>query len=318
MPALSTLLQEASIAYDGDSIEVSGLNTLSDANKNELSFLQNKSYLRQLAETNAGAVLVSEDVADKVPEGCLAVIVEEPYLALAQLSAAFKPKLIDADAPAAIIGSGTVIADGANVERGAVIGENCTILGGAYIGRGAVVGDNTIIHANATIYHDCKVGADCIIHSSAVVGSDGFGFATTKLGTHVKIHQNGNVVIEDDVEIGSSSTIDRAAFGTTLIKQGVRIDNLVQIGHNAIIGEYSVLVAQSGVAGSTELGRNVVFGGQTASAGHLKIAPFTTFAARSGITHDVKESHKVYGGFPLMEQRQWLRLQAKIARLLKK
>ena len=318
MISLTLLLEQAGIAFSGTSIEISGLNTLGDANANELSFLQNKSYLRQLSETKAGAILVSEDVADKVPDGCIAVVVEEPYLALAKLSSAFKPKLIDTEAPEAVIGAGTVIAKGANVERGAVIGKNCTILGGAYIGRGAVIGNNTIIHANATIYHDCKVGSDCIVHSSAVVGSDGFGFATTKLGTHVKIHQNGNVIVEDDVEIGASSTVDRAAFGTTWIKTGVRIDNLVQVGHNAIIGEYSVLVSQSGVAGSTELGRNVVFGGQTAAAGHLKIAPFTTFAARSGITHDVKESNKVYGGFPLMEQRQWLRLQAKIARLLKK
>ncbi|MDQ1244434.1 MAG: UDP-3-O-[3-hydroxymyristoyl] glucosamine N-acyltransferase, partial [Campylobacterota bacterium] len=127
----------------------------------------------------------------------------------------------------------------------------------------------------------------------------------------------GNVVVEDDVEIGSSTAIDRAVFGTTLIKHGVRIDNLVQVGHNCIIGEHSVLVAQSGIAGSTTLGRNVVLGGQSATAGHLSIAPFTTMAARSGVTKSINQSGMTFAGFPLMEHRLWLKLQGKIARLIK-
>ena len=317
MIELTELLQLIDIPYEGDSITISALNTLSDASAFELSFLQNKKYVEQLEETKAGAVFVTEAMVEHVPSTTKAIVVEDPYMALAHASKLFAPALIDNDASEPVVGEGTLIADGANLAKGCVIGKGCTIMPGAYIGRGATVGDNTIIHANASVYHDCEIGSDCIIHSSAVIGSDGFGFATTKQGTHVKIYQNGNVVIEDDVEIGASTTIDRAAFGSTLIKEGVRIDNLVQVGHNCVVGEYSVLVSQSGIAGSTELGRNVVLGGQAAAAGHLKIAPFTQFAARSGITHDVKESHKVYGGFPLMEQRKWLRLQAKIARLLK-
>ncbi|MGB5964326.1 MAG: UDP-3-O-(3-hydroxymyristoyl)glucosamine N-acyltransferase [Sulfurimonadaceae bacterium] len=317
MIELRDLMKEIGVDLDGQSIDISALNTLSDASSNELSFLQNKSYVAQLKETKAGAVLVTADMAENVPSSTIAVVVDEPYLALAKASRLFAPALIDLASPDAIIGEGTQIAEGANLAKGAVIGKNCTIMPGVYIGRGAVIGDNTIIHANVSVYHDCEVGSNCIIHASSVIGSDGFGFATTKLGTHVKIYQNGNVVIKDDVEIGSCTTVDRAAFGSTLIKEGVRIDNLVQIGHNCVIGEYSVLVSQSGVAGSTELGRNVVLGGQAAAAGHLKIAPFTTFAARAGITNDVKESHKVYGGFPLMEQRTWLKLQVKLARLLK-
>ena len=304
--------------FNGDDIEITAMNTLKDALSSELSFVSNSKYIKDIAHSKAAAIIVDENTKQYVPKNSVALIVEDTYWQMALLSKEFAPKIEDNDALKPIIGKNTVISSKAEIANGAVIGSNCTILASVYIGSGSIIGDNTVIYPNVVIYRDCKVGNDCIIHAGTVIGSDGFGFATTKLGTHVKIHQNGNVIVEDDVEIGASSTVDRAAFGTTWIKTGVRIDNLVQVGHNAIIGEYSVLVSQSGVAGSTELGRNVVFGGQTAAAGHLKIAPFTTFAARSGITHDVKESNKVYGGFPLMEQRQWLRLQAKIARLLKK
>ncbi len=314
---LSELLQLIGTEYNGPSITVSSLNTLSDATAFELSFLQNKKYVDQLQATKAGAVFVTADMAEHVPSTTIAVIVEDPYMELAHASKLFAPALIDETAPAAVVGEGSVIAEGANLAKGAVVGKNCTIMPGAYIGRGAVIGDNTIIHSNVSVYHDCSVGSDCIIHANTVVGSDGFGFATSKLGTHTKLYQNGNVVVEDDVEIGAGVTLDRAVFGTTLIKEGVRMDNLIHIGHNCVVGEYSVLVAQSGVAGSTKLGRNVVVGGQSAFAGHLEIAPFTNFAARSGVTKSITESGKTFGGFPLMEQKQWLKLQIKIVRLLK-
>jgi UDP-3-O-[3-hydroxymyristoyl] glucosamine N-acyltransferase len=274
MSELHDLINEIGADFDGKSINISALNTLSDATSHELSFLQNKGYVSQLKKTKAGAVLVTPDMVENVPSTTIAVVVDEPYLALAKASKLFAPALVDLTAADALIGEGTMVAEGATLAKGAVIGKNCTIMPGVYIGRGTIIGDNTIIHSNVSIYHDCIVGSDCIIHSSSVIGSDGFGFATTKLGTHVKIYQNGNVVIKDDVEIGACTTIDRAAFGTTLIKEGVRIDNLVQIGHNCVIGEYSVLVAQAGIAGSTELGRNVVLGGQAAASGHLKVAPF--------------------------------------------
>ena len=317
MYELTELLQQIDVAYDGSSITVSALNTLSDASAFELSFLQNKKYVDQLQETKAGAVFVTADMAEHVPTDTIAIVVEDPYMALAYASKLFAPALIDEGAADAVVGQGSVIAQGANLAKGAVIGANCTIMPGAYVGRSAVIGDNTIIHSNVSIYHDCSVGSDCIIHANSVVGSDGFGFATSKLGTHTKLYQNGNVTIEDDVELGAGVTIDRAVFGTTLIKEGVRMDNLIHIGHNCVIGEYSVIVAQSGVAGSTKLGRNVVVGGQSAFAGHLEVAPFTNFAARSGVTKSITESGKTFGGFPLMEQKQWLKLQVKIARLLK-
>ncbi len=314
---LAELTEKTGIEYRGPLLELTGLNTLQNAQEGEVSFLENKKYINDLKSTKASAVFVTPEMADIVPDGVIALVDEEPYLKLALASKLFALSIIDEDAAVAKIGEGTIVAEGANIAKGAVIGKGCQILSGVSIGPDTLIGDNTIIYANAVIYHGCHIGSDCIIHAGVVIGSDGFGFATTKMGTHVKIYQNGNVVIEDDVEIGANTTIDRAAFGTTLIKQGVRIDNLVQIGHNCIIGEYSVIVAQVGIAGSTELGRNVVMGGQSAVAGHIKIAPFTTFAARSGITNNVKESHKVYGGAPIMEIRTWLKLQGKLARLVK-
>lgn len=314
---LSVIAEAIGVSFEGADVEIVGIHTLDDATVSQMSFLDNSKYLSSLSKTKASAVLCNAEAAKQIPEGCIALVDEEPYLKLALASKLFAPKVIETEGPDAVIGEGTFVAPTAYVGKGAVIGKNVKLLPGVFIGCNAKIGDNTIIHANATVYRDCEIGSDCIIHSGTVVGSDGFGFAHTKLGEHVKIYQNGNVVIEDDVEIGANCSIDRAVFGTTYIRKGCKIDNLVQFGHNVDIGEYSILVSQCGIAGSTRLGRNVVMGGQSATAGHLEIAPFTTFAARSGITNDVKESGKTYGGFPLMEQRTWLKLQAKLARLLK-
>ena len=314
---LSSIAKIIGAEFSGDDIEITGMNTLKDATKNELSFISNAKYVKDIKSSNAGAIIVDEKTKENVPNGVVALVVDAPYWEMAILSKSFAPKIEDNSLPKAIIGEGTTVSDKAEIANGAIIGANCTILAHVYIGTQTVIGDNTIIYPNVTVYRDCVIGNDCIIHANTTVGSDGFGFATNKLGQHKKIYQNGNVVIEDDVEIGSSTTIDRAVFGSTLLKTGVRIDNLVQIGHNCEIGEYSVFVAQSGSAGSTKLGRNVVVGGQSAFAGHLEIAPFSTFAARSGITNNIKDSGKTFGGFPLLEQRTWLKLQVKIARLLK-
>ena len=274
-------------------------------------------YLKDIEESKACAIIVNKATASSVPSSAIAFVVEEPYLMMAKLTKYFAPSIEDEDAPFADIGEGSKVSPKAEIANGAVIGRNCTIMANVYIGSNCEIGDNTILYPSVVVYRDCKIGSNCIIHANTTIGSDGFGFATNKTGQHTKIYQNGNVVIEDDVEIGSSTTIDRAAFGTTLIKKGVRIDNLVQIGHNCEIGEYCVMVAQCGIAGSSKLGRNVVLGGQSATSGHLEIAPFTTLAARSGVTKSIKESGKTFAGFPLMEHKMWLKLQAKLARLIK-
>jgi len=314
---LSKIASVLGCEFDAEDVEIVGMNALRDAQDNEVSFVANTKYIKDIQQTKAKAVIIPKDMLDHLPEGCVALVVENSYWSMAVLSKYFAPPIEDDTLPPATIGQGSRVSDKAEIANGAKIGKNCTVLAHVYIGANAVIGDNTVIYPNVTIYRDCVVGDDCIIHANTAIGADGFGFATNNLGEHKKIYQNGNVVIEDDVEIGSNVSVDRAVFGSTLIQKGVRIDNLVQIGHNCNIGQYSVFVAQSGSAGSTKLGRNVVVGGQSAFAGHLEIAPFSNFAARSGITHDIKESGKTYGGFPLMEQRKWLRLQAKIARLLK-
>ena len=303
--------------FDGISFNITKMNTLKDASKSEISFVANSKYIKDIQNTNAGAIIVDKSTKEFVPSGCIALVVDSPYWEMATLSKYFAPPIEDDALSEPQIGDGTVVSPKAEIAKGAIIGKNCTIMAHVYIGANAVVGDNTIIYPSVTIYRDCKVGSDCIIHANSTIGSDGFGFATNKLGEHRKIYQNGNAVVEDNVEIGSSTTIDRAVFGTTLIKYGVRIDNLVQVGHNCIIGEHSVLVAQSGISGSTTMGRNVVMGGQSATAGHLSIAPFTTMAARSGVTKSINESGLTFAGFPLMEHRLWLKLQGKIARLIK-
>lgn len=303
--------------FDGISFNITKMNTLRDASKSEISFVANSKYIKEIESSNAGAIIVDKQTKEFVPQGCIALVVDNPYLGMATLSKYFAPPIEDDSLAEPVIGEGSNVSQKAEIAKGAVIGKNCTIMAHVYIGANAVVGDNTIIYPSVTIYRDCKVGSDCIIHANTTIGSDGFGFATNKQGEHRKIYQNGNAVIEDNVEIGSSTTIDRAVFGTTLIKYGVRIDNLVQVGHNCIIGEHSVLVAQSGISGSTTMGRNVVMGGQSAAAGHLSIAPFTTMAARSGVTKSINQSGLTFAGFPLMEHRLWLKLQGKIARLIK-
>lgn len=303
--------------FDGRSFEVTKMNTLKDATPNEISFVANAKYIKDIQESKAGAIIVNEEMKEFVPPSAVALVVAHPYWEMATLSKYFAPPIEDASLGEPKIGEGSVVSLKAEIAKGATIGKNCTIMAHVYVGANAVIGDNTILYPSVTVYRDCKIGSDCIIHANTTIGSDGFGFATNKLGEHRKIYQNGNVVIEDNVEIGSSSAVDRAVFGSTLIKYGVRIDNLVQVGHNCIIGEHSVLVAQAGISGSTTMGRNVVMGGQSATAGHLSIAPFTTMAARSGVTKSIQESGLTFAGFPLMEHRVWLKLQGKIARLIK-
>ena len=312
---LRTLTQKLELSFEGEDFEISAINTLDDATPQELSFFDNPKYLDKLPLTKAGALLVKKAFADQVPQGTIALVTEEPYLKMAMASYDFqKPLKRNAGSPK--IADTAQIDDNVHIGSGAVIGENVIILSGAVIGEEVEIGDGTLIHPNVTLYNDVKIGKKCIIQAGAVIGSDGFGYAHTRTGEHVKIYHNGNVIIEDDVEIGANTTIDRAVFGSTRIKKGAKIDNLIQIGHNCEIGEYAILVSQVGLSGSTKLGRNVVMGGQSATSGHLEIADFVTIAARGGVTKSIK-TKDIYSGFPLMRHKEWLRLQAKIAKLLK-
>ena len=315
MRRLRDIAEYLGIECESD-IEIAGLNTLKDATSKHISFLENKKYLKDLKQTKAGAVLVTEDLKEEVPSCSIALVADEPYVKLAFASKLFAPPIVQKSGKEPVVGDGTVIMPNSSIGNDTLIGKNCTIMSGAFIGDNVTIGDNSIIYPNVTVYRDCKIGNDCIIHAGTVIGSDGFGFANKK-GKYIKIYQNGNVEIGNDVEIGSNCSIDRAAFNSTKIEDGARLDNLVHIAHNCIIGKGCILTGQVGIAGSTTLHEYVVMGGQSGATGHLEIAPFTTLAARAAASKSITEKGKQWAGFPLFEHRKWLKLQGKISRLLK-
>jgi UDP-3-O-[3-hydroxymyristoyl] glucosamine N-acyltransferase len=314
---LSELSRAIGLSYEGEDPEITGLATLKNAGRHHLSFLDNPKYLQDLKTTRAGAVLVAPAFADEVPEGTVTLVTDEPYMKLALASALFAPEPMREEGAEPLFGEGCRIGENVSFGRDVTVGDGVTIMPGSYIGDGVQIGDGTLIHPNVTLYHGCRVGRNCIIHAGTVVGSDGFGFAHTKEGRHVKLHQLGGVIIEDEVEIGANCAIDRGTIEPTVIRRGVKIDNLVHIAHNCDVGENTLLTGQVGLSGSTKLGRNVVMGGQSGTAGHLEVGDFATIAARGGVTKSIPGG-KVYAGFPLMEHRKWLRLNAILSRLLKK
>ena len=313
---LSQITKNIGLDPQNNDIDIDGIHTLSEATSTQLSFFNSEKYLDKLPQTKAAAVLIEEKYAELLPSTTVALITDEPYLKLALASKFFAHKLESKGGHPAM-GEGCDIDKRVRFGKNVTLGDNVTILAGCYIGDDVTIGSGTLLHPNVTLYHHTQMGSECIIHSGTVIGCDGYGFAHTKQGEHIKIYQNGNTVIEDDVEIGSNCTIDRAVFGTTHIRKGVKLDNLIQIGHNCDVGEYSLLVSQSGLAGSTILGRNVVMGGQSATAGHLEIGAFATLAARTGVTKSL-EGGKTYGGFPAIDQKMWLKMQVKILGLVKR
>ena len=317
MLSLKDITSKLDIVCDSDK-KITGLNTLKDATPSEISFLDNKKYLKDLKSTNAAAVFITQDLIEEVPSSTIPLICDNPYISLAYASKYFAPSTIEKNGEHPIIGTDTTVMPNVYIGKNSIVGKNCTIMAGSFIGDNVTIGDNTLIYPNVTVYRDCTIGSDTIIHAGTVIGSDGFGFATDKTtGKHIKIYQNGNVTIGNNVEIGSNCTIDRAAFGSTIIEDMVRIDNLVHIAHNCVIGYGSILVGQVGLSGSTILKEYVVMAGQSGTVGHLQIAPYTTISAKSGVTKSITEPKKQWAGFPHMEHRTWLKLQGKISRLLK-
>jgi len=313
---LSQIAEAIHINFDGNDINIDGIHTLETASASQLSFFNAEKYLTQLSNTKAAAVLIEEKYAHLLPAHTQALITDEAYLKLALASKLFAYKL-EPKRHTPILGERCAIDESVHFGKNVTLGDNVTILSGCYVGDYVNIGSGTLLHPHVTLYHHTQIGKACIIHSGTVIGCDGYGFAHTKRGEHVKIYQNGNVIIEDDVEIGANCAIDRAVFGTTYIRRGTKLDNLIQIGHNCDVGEHTLCAAQVGLAGSTVLGRNVVMGGQSATAGHLKIGDFATITGKGGVTKSL-EGGKTYGGFPAIEHKLWLRLQAKIAGLLKR
>ncbi|MCB1227443.1 MAG: UDP-3-O-(3-hydroxymyristoyl)glucosamine N-acyltransferase [Verrucomicrobiales bacterium] len=299
-----------------------GLNSLRDAEPGEVSFLGNASYLAQLETSRASAVLVAADFSGAA-EGKALIGVENPTLAFSKVVEWFgvpdvlPPKGVH---PRAMVGEGVEfdatkvsVAAGAFIGDGVQLGDGCVIHSGARIGAGARLGKDCVLHENAVVKQGCVLGNRVVIHSNSVIGSDGFGYQQVE-GRHVKIPQKGIVQIDDDVEIGSCTTIDRARFGKTWIQEGTKIDNLVQIAHNCVIGRHCILVSQVGISGSTRLGDYVTMGGQVGVAGHLEIAGRSLILAKSGVTKSVTVPG-AYTGFPakpLMEGRKLLAYPGKV------
>jgi len=313
---LLEITKNIGIDFQGEDLTIEGIHTLSEATPTQLSFFNTEKYLDQLPQTKAAAVLLEEKYAKFLPSHTVALITDEPYLKLALASKFFAYKL-ESRTETPVMGHSCDIDASARFGKNVTLGDNVTVLAGCYVGDHVTIGSGTILHPNVTLYHHTKIGAECMIHSGTVIGCDGYGFAHTKQGEHIKIYQNGNVVVEDKVEIGANCAIDRAVFGTTYIRKGTKLDNLIQIAHNCDVGEHTLCAAQVGLAGSTTLGRNVVMGGQSATAGHLKVGAFATIAGKSGVTKSL-EGGKTYAGFPAVEHKIWLRMQAKISGLLKR
>jgi len=309
-------------AYEGPAdVALHGIAPLSEATPEQLSFLANPKYAAQVAVTRAGAVLVA---ADYDGNDARLIRVPNPYLAMANVAAKwFASRHAPAGisplasiAPSAKLGRDVAVGPFTTIGDDVAIGDGVTIYQSVSIEPGCTIGDGTTIYPLVSIYERTSIGRRCILHSGVVVGSDGYGFATEG-GRHHKVPQLGRVRIEDDVEIGANTTVDRGTLGDTVIGEGTKIDNLVQIGHGVKIGKHCLLVAQVGIAGSTELGDHVVVAGQSGFAGHLKIGNRVQVAAKSAVLDDVPDDAKVMGS-PAMPFRDFARREALLKRMLKK
>jgi UDP-3-O-[3-hydroxymyristoyl] glucosamine N-acyltransferase len=316
---LGDLARQLSGRVEGDpALVVEGIAPLDAAGPRDLSFLANPRYLPRARATRAGAVMVGPGV--ELP-GVSLLVVSDPYLALASVLGLFHPGRRPEPGihPAAVVGTDCAFGAGVAVLALAVIGDGChvgdraVIMPGAVLGSRVTVGSDTTIHSNVTIYEGCVIGSRVIIHAGTVIGSDGFGFARDGQ-RHRKIPQVGNVAVEDDVEIGANVTVDRATFGSTVIGRGTKIDNLVQIAHNVVVGEDSLLAAQAGISGSTRLGRGVTFAGQSGVVGHIEIGDGAIVGAKSAVTHDLPAGAFVLG-HPAIDARIWKRAAAIFAKL---
>jgi UDP-3-O-[3-hydroxymyristoyl] glucosamine N-acyltransferase len=303
----------------GDSqVIIENIRGIDEAEKGDLTFIANPKYLKKLEITNASAILVPPGT--KGAEKNL-IIVEDPYVAFGMVLALFYPE--DHDPPkvsgdtfiedGAIVSKDAKIYPGVYIGRGATIERGVVLYPGVTIGRHVFIGEDSMLHSNVTIYRRCIIGKRVILQAGVVVGGDGFGFARPGQ-ENIKIPQVGIVQIDDDVEVGANTTIDRGTVDKTWIQKGVKIDNLVQIAHNVVIGENSIIVSQVGIAGSTKLGRGVLIGGQTGIAGHITLGDHVMVGARSGVHDDVRPS-QIVSGSPHLPHRQWLRVEACVAQL---
>ncbi|MEY4381947.1 MAG: hypothetical protein RJA92_1327 [Bacteroidota bacterium] len=291
---------------------------IEEAAAGQLSFLANPKYNDYLYTTKASLIIVNESLQLEKSITATLVRVKDAYTAFATLLTTYQNlkaqqrKGIETPshiANSATMGSDVFVGAFAYIGEKVTIGNNTKIFPGAYIAENVSIGNNTTIHAGVKIYEDCVIGNDVIIHAGTVIGSDGFGFAPQPDGSYQKVPQIGNVIIEDQVEIGANTTIDRATMGSTIIKKGVKLDNLIQIAHNVEIGSQTVIAAQTGISGSTKLGQKIMIGGQAGIAGHLTIANGVKIAGGAGVTKNLDGEGKSYAGFPAEDAKQSLKAQ---------
>lgn len=301
--------------------EIFNVAKIDEAHQGDLTFLYHPSYLKYLDDTKATVILIKDDIERK-RDDLIYIVVNNPQAALQQILNEYfsTPILLDGIHSTAVINDnvqlGENVAIGANVviSKGCKIGSNSRIMHNTVILQNVEIGENTLIYPNVSIREDCVIGSNVIIHSSTVIGSDGFGFTPDEKGVYQKVPQIGNVVIEDDVELGSNVSVDRASLGSTVIKKGVKIDNLVQVAHNVVIGENTVISAQSGISGSTKVGKNCMFGGQVGIVGHIEIADGTIIGAQSGVARAITKGGKYFGS-PAREMGFTMRLEAHLRQL---
>jgi UDP-3-O-[3-hydroxymyristoyl] glucosamine N-acyltransferase len=319
---ISVLLQGELVGNPNE--KVSTLSKIEEGTKGSITFLANPKYTPYIYSTQASVVVVSKDFVPEEPIQSTLIKVADPYKAFANLLDQYQKmqeqNLKGIEEPCKIHSSVTIPADAyvgsfAYISEGVKMGSGCKIYPNVFIGKNVVLGNNVILHPNAIVYHDCIIGSNVIIHSGSVVGSDGFGFAPQADGSYSKIPQIGNVILEDDVEIGSNTTIDRATMGSTIIKKGVKLDNLIQIAHNAEIGQNTVIASQTGISGSTKIAENCVIGGQVGVVGHISIAKGTKINAKTGINKSITEENQALNGVPAMEYRHSLKTWAVLKKL---
>lgn len=299
---------------DGDpNAIVRDVSKIEEGKPETLTFLSNPKYAPYIYTTQASVVIVNNDFVAEGPIAATLIRVDDAYQALAkllQMYQASQPKKTGIEQPSFIstsakLGDFVYVGAFSYVGDNVQVGNNVQIYPQSYIGDNVEIKDNVVIYPGVKIYNGCKIGANCVIHSGAVIGSDGFGFAPDADGRFSKIPQIGIVILEDDVEVGSNTTIDRGTMGSTLVKKGVKLDNLIMIAHNVELGENTVMAAQTGIAGSTKIGKNVMFGGQVGVAGHLKIADGVKAAAQTGIGKSINEAGSVVMGAPALNAMQY-------------
>ncbi|HYH57520.1 MAG TPA: UDP-3-O-(3-hydroxymyristoyl)glucosamine N-acyltransferase [Anseongella sp.] len=302
---------------------VSSVSKIEDAEAGSLSFLANPKYAPHIYSTRASVVIVGRDLLLEKPVQSTLIRVDDPYSAFSVLLEMYNSSKLSKTgreepcfvSPSALVGEGCYIGAFSYVGENVRLGRNVKVFPQVYIGDNCVIGDNTVLYSGVKIYSDCLLGKNVVIHSSTVIGSDGFGFAPQPDGSYSKVSQIGNVIIEDDVEVGSNNSIDRATMGSTIIGKGVKLDNLIQVAHNVEIGRNTVIASQTGISGSTKIGENSVIGGQVGIVGHISMARGTQINAKSGVSKSISEEGKQWNGSPALPFRESLRIQAVYRRL---